>query len=165
MSRIFLIPALLLGLAGSVLAQETVPARVQTSPSARQRRGPRPFQLSIINNSGIAVDTTAKGLLKTVFNKVYPAFAQADGYRTKREVNLEVSDKFEGPISAKAGEIVINANWLKDNSGKLEKALMYQFSKNWVSADTIKKGKYQLEFRFDHEPAAISPQAPQCDRQ
>lgn len=146
MSRIFLIPALLFALAGSAVAQEATPASSQNNPVARQRRGPRPFLLSITNNSEVVVDTTSKGLLKTVFHKVYPAFAQADGYRTKREVTLEVSDKFDGPISAKAGEIIINANWLKNNPDKLEKALMYQFSKNWISADTVKKGKYQLVF-------------------
>jgi hypothetical protein len=117
------------------------------SPSPRgQNRGQRGYQLTINNNSDLMLDTISKKKLTDVFNKVYPAFAQADGYRTKRQVTLELSDKFEGAISAKAGEIIINSNWLKNNSDKLEKALMYQFSKNWISADTIKKGKYQLVF-------------------
>ncbi|HKG07592.1 MAG TPA: basic secretory protein-like protein [Pedobacter sp.] len=109
-------------------------------------RGQRKYEVTIINNSGTDLDSNTKKKITKAFNKVYPSFAQADGYRTKRQATFELSDKFEGTISAKAGEIIVNSNWLKDHMGKLEKELMYQFSKNWISADTIRKKGYQLVF-------------------
>jgi len=133
---------LLLGL--NALAQTDKPAATK-SPRG-QNRGQRGYQLSILNNSVLVLDSNMKKEITDVFMKVYPAFAQADGYRTKREVTLELSDKFEGTINAKAGQIVVNSNWYKNNAKVFEKALMYQFSKNWFSADTIRKDGYQLVF-------------------
>jgi cytochrome oxidase Cu insertion factor (SCO1/SenC/PrrC family) len=108
-----------------------------------QRRGNWGYQVTFVNNSKTKADTAE---LRKVFNAVYPSFARADGYRTKREVTFEISDNFDGPISAKAGEIIVNSKWLSKNQKNLEKALMAQFAKNWVSADTIVKNNYQLVF-------------------
>ncbi|MHA4896453.1 basic secretory protein-like protein [Pedobacter sp. PWIIR3] len=140
-----ILSAALLVTSFSLFAQET-PAKSAVDAQRQQRRGPRPYTLTFVNHSDFLLDTVAKAEFKTVFDKVYPAFAQADGYRTKREVSMEISDKFEGTLSAKAGEIVVNSKWLKDHRSSFEKALMYQFSRNWVSADTIKKNGYQLVF-------------------
>lgn len=119
----------------------------KNKPSQNQnRRGPRPYSLTFENNSDFVLDTVAKKAFKTAFEKVYPAFAQADGYRTKREVTMEISDKYDGTLSAKAGEIVVNSKWLADHRKSFEKTLMYQLSRNWVSADTINKKGYQLVF-------------------
>ncbi|MGY4384794.1 hypothetical protein ACVWYN_001828 [Pedobacter sp. UYP24] len=129
----------------ALFAQDTS-TKSAADAKSQQRRGPRPYSLTFVNNSDFVLDTVAKAEFKTVFDKVYPAFAQADGYRTKREVSMEISDKFNGTLSAKAGEIVVNSEWLKTHRSSFEKALMYQFSRNWVSADTIKKHGYQLVF-------------------
>lgn len=140
----FILAIILLFASGLTFAQDA-----QTKPAAdgqRQRRGPRPYTLTFVNNSAFNLDTVAKSDIKKVFDKVYPAFAQADGYRTKRDVTMEITDKFSGSLSAKAGEIIVNSDWLAKNTANFEKALMYQFSKNWVSADTIKKDGYQLVF-------------------
>lgn len=124
----------------------------QQNPQANRSQGGqrnprnRSYQVTITNNSKIELDTNAKKKLTKVFMDVYPGFAQADGYRTKRQATLEVSDSFNGTISAKAGEIIVNADWLKNNFKKFEKELMYQFSRNWLSSDTIKKKGYQLVF-------------------
>ncbi|WP_256007538.1 basic secretory family protein [Pedobacter deserti] len=140
MIRNFIISAIFLGAALSAGAQNT---SRETNNANRQRRGMRGYQVTILNNTKGQLDTAR---LRAAFNAVYPDFARADGYRTVREATMEVSDKFNGTISAKAGEIVINSKWLKKNDKNLEKALMHQFSKNWFSADTIKKDGYQLVF-------------------
>ncbi|MES2827964.1 MAG: basic secretory protein-like protein [Bacteroidota bacterium] len=127
-------------------AQEPSTVKPATNQQSQQRRGPRPYTLTFINNSSFNLDTVAKEDFKKIFDKVYPAYAQADGYRTKRDVTMEISDKYSGTLSAKAGEIVVNSDWLAKNRKSFEKLLMNQFSKNWISADTLKKGAYQLVF-------------------
>lgn len=153
MYKIIGLSVLTLLLNTAVFAQNEKPSgNSNGKPAANQanrnqnNRGQRRYEVNIVNNSATELDSATKKKLDKVFFKVYPAFAQADGYRTKRQVTLELSDKYDGSISAKAGEIIINRNWLKENNGKLEKALMYEFSKNWVSADTVKKKGYQLVF-------------------
>jgi len=103
------------------------------------------YKLTIIDPNHKA-DEKIKTELTTAFNIVYPEFARADGYRTKRDVTLEVSDGLAENMVAGAGKIVVNSNWLTNNSSKFEKELRYSLSKNWVSSDTIKKNGYRLVF-------------------
>lgn len=140
--------ALLLLFTLGAFAQTEKPAGTNSSSrnSGQTGRGPRKYEVTIVNNSGTDLDSNTKKKLTKAFLNVYPSFAVADGYRTKRQATMELSDKFEGTVSAKAGEIIVNSNWLKRNMSKFEKEMMYQFSKNWVSADTLKKKGYQLVF-------------------
>lgn len=135
--------ALLFSMAAGTYAQNTSAPRTQGQGQNRRNRG---YQVDIINNSAKPLDTATKQLLNKAFMEVYPKFAQADGYRTKREVTLELSDQFEGSLSAKAGEIVINRKWLDKNKKKLDKELMYRFSRNWISVDSLREKDYSLVF-------------------
>ncbi len=135
--------ALLLLFAATTFAQ---PAASGRTPGQGRNNRNRGYQLEIINKSSTPLDTITKRQLDKAFQSVYPKFAQADGYRTKREATLELSDTFEGSLSAKAGEIIINRNWLQNNGTKLEKELLYQFSRNWISVDTLNKKGYSLVF-------------------
>jgi len=135
--------ALLLILSATAFAQNAVTPRSNGQGQNRRSRG---YQVEIINHSSTPLDTVTTRALNKAFQTIYPKFAQADGYRTKREATLELSDQFEGTISAKAGAIIINRSWLQKNGKKLEKELMYQFSRSWVSVDTINKKGYSLVF-------------------
>lgn len=103
------------------------------------------FTLNITNPSEIKEEKTKKELVEAFF-ATYPQFSRADGYRTKRDVILEIKDGLTDNIVASEGKIIINSNWLANNSSKLEKELRHSLSKNWVSSDTIKKKGYQLVF-------------------
>lgn len=131
----------------TTFAQNEKPGNAASANARGQNnRGQRRYEITIVNNSGTDLDSNTKKKITKAFYKVYPSFAQADGYRTKRQATFELSDKFEGTLSAKAGEIVVNSAWLKNNLRRLEKELMFQFSRNWISADTLKKNGYQLVF-------------------
>ncbi len=105
----------------------------------------QPFTLTLIDPD-TKITEEAKTQLTAAFNLVYPAFARADGYRTKRDVTLEINNTSTESMIAKAGKITVNSNWLASNTAKLEKELRYKLSKNWVSADTLYKKGYQLIF-------------------
>jgi hypothetical protein len=141
------ITALSLMLSVAALAQ-TVPATTSTvgKTPPRRRNEPRPFTLTIVNNTKTALDTAS---IHGAFMATYPAFASADGYRTKREVTMKVIDtanKFT--LSAKPGEILVNSKWIKnkENFKAFQANLENAFHKNWSSVDTIRKGDYQLVF-------------------
>lgn len=79
--------------------------------------------------------------------KVYPFFAQADGYRTKRQVTLDFVTDETPTVIARAGEIKVNKDWAKNKSEKkIEKALFEAFTKNWVSYSKEKHKGYSLTF-------------------
>ncbi len=79
--------------------------------------------------------------------KVYPFFAQADGYRTKRQVTLDFVTDETPTVIAKAGAIKVNKDWAKNKSEKkIEKALFEAFTKNWVSYSKEKHKGYTLTF-------------------
>jgi hypothetical protein len=126
---------------------QTVPTRTTGGqPPQRRRNEPRPYAVTIANNTKIVLDTAQ---INAAFKATYPAFAVADGYRTKREVTMRVIDtanKFT--ISAKPGEIVVNSKWIKkkENFSKFQVNLQEALHKNWTSVDTIKTGDYQLVF-------------------
>lgn len=146
MFRKFSFSMLLLLSGTAAFSQNDKPATGRDGNQRTGGRGQRKYEVNIVNSSAAPLDSATKKELNEVFFKVYPAFAQADGYRTVRQAKLEISDNYEGSISAKAGEIIISSKWLKDNRKRLEKEMMYQFSKNWLSADTVKKKGYQLVF-------------------
>ena len=104
------------------------------------------YQVTIKDDQQIA-DQKIKDKLSAAFYKVYPWFALADGYRTKRSADLTFNNKETTDISAKAGEIIVNSDWVKGKSQKkIEKHLQRAFTKNWSSFSTQKKKGYKLTF-------------------
>ena len=82
------------------------------------------FQINIEDPNGL-LDAEASSNLRASFNLQYPAFAHADGYRTKRNVNLEIANAETETIKAKAGEIKVNSDWVKGKSlNKINKELV-----------------------------------------
>jgi len=123
----FLIIALLAGPL-SVLAQE------------------KGYQLTISDENN-TVDVRTKAKLDTAFKHVYPKFAMADGYRTKRKAELTFANSETESIKAKAGEIRVNSDWVKGKSQtKIDKELFAALSKNWVSYSKEKHKGYTLTF-------------------
>lgn len=131
----------------------SVAAVAQTTPQAssgqtpqRRRNQPRPFTLTVNDVAKSKVDTAKLG---AAFRSVYPGFAIADGYRTKREVTMRIIDTAKDfTLKAAAGEIVANGKWLKkkQNLQNFQQSLQDALHKNWVSVDTIKKDGYSLVF-------------------
>lgn len=100
-----------------------------------------------INDAGNRIEQKTKEKLTAAFYNVYPWFASADGYRTKREATLKFSATETNDIKAKAGEIIINENWLKGKSrNKIEKQLREAFITNWSAFSMQKKKGYTLTF-------------------
>lgn len=105
----------------------------------------RSYQITI-NDPDSSSHMALNEKLKSAFFKVYPTFAQADGYRTKRQVTLEFANEIPA-IAGKAGEIKVNRKWAENKSQKkIEKALFEAFKKNWNSYSVDKKGGYSLTF-------------------
>jgi len=131
----------------------SVAAVAQTTPQAsngqnqqRRRNQPRPFALIVNDLAKTKIDTAQ---LNAAFKNVYPGFATADGYRTKREVTMRIIDTAKDfTLKAGPGEIVANGKWLKkkQNLQNFQHSLQDALQKNWVSVDTIKKDGYQLVF-------------------
>ena len=134
-------------LSAAAFAQTTPPATAPTGqPQQRRRNQPRHYAITIVNNTKVNVDTAQ---INADFKAVYPGFAAADGYRTKREVTMRIIDtakKFT--LSAVAGEIVVNGRWIKDkkNFTGFQNSLQEALHKNWTSVDTTRKDGYQLVF-------------------
>lgn len=111
-----------------------------------QNRGQREYKITINDADSIA-NATLHGRLRTAFFEVYPFFAQADGYRTKRNVVLDLVTDETPTIKAKAGEIKVNSQWVKNKSQKkIQKELFAALSKNWVSYSKEKHKGYELTF-------------------
>ncbi|MEO3403271.1 basic secretory protein-like protein [Mucilaginibacter sp. CAU 1740] len=92
-----------------------------------------------------ALDAKAKEKLTKAFYNIYPDFARANSYHTKK--HLEVTFADSPTITAEDGKMQISSALISDLSEKkLEKAMEVALAKNWVSADTIKKYGYQLVF-------------------
>jgi hypothetical protein len=143
--------ALLAMLTVSAFAQTTPPATTATpiGQPARHRNAPRPYSVTIVDNSKkFDLDTVKKNQLTEAFINVYPGFAAADGYRTPREVTFTISDTLKQDFTAKGGEINVNGKWLKKkkNFESFQQTLQEQLHKNWTSVDTIRKDGYQLVF-------------------
>jgi hypothetical protein len=101
----------------------------------------------IINDAESIADSKVNDKLTAAFYNVYPDFAQADGYRTKRKVILDYKNTGIETIQAKAGEILVNSSWVKDKSQKnIEKELQAALQKNWTSYSVDKKKGYTLTF-------------------
>ncbi len=106
----------------------------------------REYKITISDKDSV---TNAKvdAKLKAAFFEVYPGFAQADGYRTKRNVVLDFVTDETPTIIAKAGEIKVNSEWVKNKSQKkIQKELFTALSKNWVSYSKEKHKGYTLTF-------------------
>ena len=100
-----------------------------------------------INDTGTTIEQKTKEKLTAAFYNVYPWFASADGYRTKRDVIVKFSATETAGIKAKAGEITVNENWLKGKSqNKIEKQLREAFITNWSVFSSQKKKGYKLTF-------------------
>lgn len=116
---------------------------VAASVFAQDKKG---YQITI-NDKDSATNAIVDAKLKAAFFKVYPDFAQADGYRTKRKVMLDLVMDQTPKIIAKAGEIKVNSEWVKNKSQqKIEKELKTALAKNWVSYSVDKKKGYTLTF-------------------
>ncbi len=87
-----------------------------------------------------------KESLEEAFFEAYPAFARADGYRTKRTVDLTVKKGLGKNISAKEGEIVVDKKWINKNPKDLEKIMAAELGSRWQWADTTTKDGYTLVF-------------------
>ena len=147
----------ILGMLSVIASAQTVPTppAKEGQTAQRRRNQPRPYSISIVNNTKVTLDTAS---INAAFKAVYPKFATADGYRTAREVTMRVIDtanKFT--LSAKPGEIVVNSNWIKKkgNADKFQTQLEEGLHKNWNSVDTIKRNDYQLV--FINKNSAFSP--------
>ncbi|QNN40923.1 basic secretory protein-like protein [Pedobacter roseus] len=100
-----------------------------------------------INDKDSVTNAKVDAKLKAAFFEVYPGFAQADGYRTKRNVVLDFVKDETPTIIAKAGEIKVNSEWVKNKSQKkIQKELFTALSKNWVSYSKEKHNGYTLTF-------------------
>jgi len=100
-----------------------------------------------INDKDSVTNAKVDAKLKAAFFEVYPGFAQADDYRTKRNVVLDFVTDETPTIIAKAGEIKVNSEWVKNKSQKkIQKELFTALSKNWVSYSKEKHKGYNLTF-------------------
>lgn len=118
-------------------------ASILGASASAQNRG---YQLTI-NDENNAADVLTKAKLDTAFNHVYPKFAMADGYHTKRKAELFFANSETESIKAKAGEISVNSNWVKGKSqAKIDKELFKALAKNWSSYSVDKKKGYTLTF-------------------
>ncbi|WP_293307213.1 basic secretory protein-like protein [Pedobacter sp. UBA5917] len=117
---------------------------VTTSAFAQKRE--KEYKLTI-NDPDSATNGYVDLKLRNAVMKVYPFFAQADGYRTKRQVTLDFVTDETPTVIAKAGEIKVNKDWAKNKSEKkIEKALFEAFIKNWASYSKEKHKGYTLTF-------------------
>lgn len=104
------------------------------------------YQININDTDSLGNEAVNKKLTAAFYN-VYPGFAVADGYRTKRKVSLDFVNSGTESIQAKAGEIHVNSNWVKGKSQKkIEKELELAFTKNWSSYSVDEKKGYKLTF-------------------
>jgi hypothetical protein len=104
------------------------------------------YQVTIKDDQQV-IDQKTKDKLSAAFYNVYPWFASADGYRTKRSADLTFNSNATTDIKAKAGEIIVNSDWVKRKSQKkIEKQLRSAFTKNWSGFSTQKKKGYKLTF-------------------
>jgi hypothetical protein len=133
-------------LLSAVAVAQTTPQASNGQNRQRRRNQPRPYMLTVNDVAKSKADTA---LLNAAFKNVYPGFAVADGYRTKREVTMRIIDTAKDfTLKAGPGEIVANGKWLKKkkNLRNFQQSLEDALHKNWVSVDTIKKDGYQLVF-------------------
>lgn len=129
----------------SALAQTTAPASNGQKPQRKHDRS-HSFTLTVIDVAKTKIDTAKLG---AAFRSVYPPFAAADGYRTKREVSMRIIDTANDfTLKAVPGEIIANGKWLKNkkNLASFQQSLNDALHKNWASVDTIKKDGYTLVF-------------------
>ncbi|MDQ8004777.1 MAG: basic secretory protein-like protein [Pedobacter sp.] len=104
------------------------------------------FQINIEDPNN-QLDVVTASNLRASFNLQYPAYAHADGYRTKRNVTLQIANNETETIKAKAGEIKVNSDWVKGKSlNKVNKELWNALTSNWSSFSKDKRKGYSLTF-------------------
>jgi hypothetical protein len=104
------------------------------------------YQINIEDPSN-QLDAKTASNLRTAFNEQYPTFARLDGYRTKRNVTLQIANNETESIKAKAGEIKVNSAWVKGKSlNKMNKELWNALASNWSSFSKDKRKGYSLTF-------------------
>jgi len=100
-----------------------------------------------INDPSGALNPATKDRLKSAFISQYPFFASADGYRTKKDVTLNISNNAVSTILASAGEITVNSDWANKKSlNKIERELKKALTQNWAFYGHEKHNGYQLTF-------------------
>lgn len=100
----------------------------------------------VFENPASLTNPNVKDKLVEAFFKIYPAFAMADGYRTKRQVNLTVKSGLNQNLGAKEGEILIDSVWINGNPKNIDKTMEASLSSHWVLSDTTKHHGYTLVF-------------------
>jgi hypothetical protein len=104
------------------------------------------YKISIIDAEH-PIEEKTKEKVTGAFYAVYPWFAAADGYRTRREAVVKITNSGTSSINAKEGSILINESWLKGKSQKnIEKQLRTAFIANWPGFLEQKQKGYKLTF-------------------
>lgn len=124
----------------SVLLLLTITIKAQKETITRDR-----YTLNIVNPKELKNEETKAKLVDAFFD-TYPKFARADGYRTKREVELTVKSDLKKNVVAKEGEVLLNANWINGSPKMLSETLQSALSSNWIASDTTTKKGYTLVF-------------------
>lgn len=113
------------------------------------------YILSIVNPAQFS-DSKSKNEMTDVFFEVYPKYAVANHYRTKRRVYLKLNQDFGTKINAKAdlndAQIEIGPKWLMQDKRTMSKSLQAALAANWISSDTTTKKGYTLVF-INKDPA------------
>lgn len=106
------------------------------------------YILELINPDDF--DSRTKADISEAFFSVYPKFAKANHYRTKRRVYLKINKENGVKVSAKAdladAQIEVGPQWILQNKSTMSKSLSAALAKNWVSSDTTTKKGYTLVF-------------------
>ena len=129
-------------LSAAVFSQ-TIPSKINISQTTKHKGK---YTITIVNKTKVKLDTAK---INTAFKATYSGFAAADGYDTKKQVNMRIIDTVKKfTLSAVSGEIVVNSQWIKKkkNFNNFQIKLQNALHKNWKSVDTINKKGYQLVF-------------------
>ncbi|MET4082235.1 hypothetical protein ABIB40_002193 [Pedobacter sp. UYP30] len=118
----------------------SISASAQTDSVKRNR-----YTLVFENPSSLT-NPKVKDKVVDAFFKAYPAFARADGYRTKRKVSLTIKPSLEKVLAAKEGEILVDSAWINGNPKNIDKILEASLSSHWQLSDTTKHHGYTLVF-------------------
>lgn len=107
------------------------------------------YVLEIINPAQF-LDGKSKNDMVDAFFDVYPNFAVANHYRTKRRVYLKLNEGYGDKINAKAdlndAQIEVGTKWLTQDKQIMRKSLQAALASNWISSDTTTKKGYTLVF-------------------
>lgn len=100
----------------------------------------------VFKNPNSISNLRVKDKLASAFFKTYPSFAKADGYRTKRHVDLTIKSGLSQNMAAKEGEIVVDSAWINGNPKNINRTMEASLSSQWILSDTTKHHGYTLVF-------------------